>query len=335
MSPVRAMTLVSAAYNLGAMLGPISGGWIGERLGLRSVYLISAGIFSVSTVILFFLHSQPREAHDPAAPPESLWKNTRFISFLGIIFLAMFVMYLPQPLTPRFLQNERGLSLESIGLLGSIGNLGNTLLALALGTDRRPQRVPAGAGLGGSFLPVALEGHRAGLVCPGLLPAGWVPLDAFADLCPGPPADPSRPDGPGLWRGRDRQRAGGHAGAAAGGGAVYPGAWQGVLGERGFDRGDGGGVGNISPRRSGSRRTDGNHMPCRKVKMLEIVPLILGPVATNTYLIANSDTGEAAVIDPAWDGQYDCGRSQTAQLAHQPTLDHPRPLRPYRRQSGI
>lgn len=36
--------------------------------------------------------------------------------------------------------------------------------------------------------------------------------------------------------------------------------------------------------------------------MLEIVPLLLGPVATNTYLIADSDTGDAAVIDPAWDG---------------------------------
>ncbi len=133
LSPVRAMTLVSAAYNLGAVLGPITGGWIGEHLGLRSVYLVSACIFIVSTVILFFLRSQPREVHDPAAPPENLWKNTRFVSFLGIIFLAMFVMYLPQPLTPRFLQNERGLSLESIGLLGSIGSLGNTLLALVLG----------------------------------------------------------------------------------------------------------------------------------------------------------------------------------------------------------
>jgi hypothetical protein len=52
---------------------------------------------------------------------------------MAIVFLAMFVMYLPQPLTPRFLQNERGLSLESIGLLGSIGSLGNALLALMLG----------------------------------------------------------------------------------------------------------------------------------------------------------------------------------------------------------
>ena len=133
LSPVRVMTLVSAAYNLGAMLGPVSGGWIGERSGLRSVYLVAAGIFSISTVILLFLHPQKREIHDPAAPPEKLWKNTRFVSFLGIIFLAMFVMYLPQPLTPRFLQNERSLSLENIGLLGSIGNLGNSVLALVLG----------------------------------------------------------------------------------------------------------------------------------------------------------------------------------------------------------
>ena len=36
--------------------------------------------------------------------------------------------------------------------------------------------------------------------------------------------------------------------------------------------------------------------------MLEIIPLILGPVATNAYLIADSATREAAVIDPAWDG---------------------------------
>jgi hydroxyacylglutathione hydrolase len=36
--------------------------------------------------------------------------------------------------------------------------------------------------------------------------------------------------------------------------------------------------------------------------MLEIVPLTLGPAQTNAYLVADSDTKEAAVIDPAWDG---------------------------------
>jgi hydroxyacylglutathione hydrolase len=37
--------------------------------------------------------------------------------------------------------------------------------------------------------------------------------------------------------------------------------------------------------------------------MLEIAPLMLGKLATNTYLIADSDTHAAAVIDPAGDGQ--------------------------------
>lgn len=37
--------------------------------------------------------------------------------------------------------------------------------------------------------------------------------------------------------------------------------------------------------------------------MLEIVNFTLGPVETNAYLVADSETGQAAAIDPAWDGQ--------------------------------
>ena len=36
--------------------------------------------------------------------------------------------------------------------------------------------------------------------------------------------------------------------------------------------------------------------------MLEIVSFTLGPAQTNAYLVADSETKEAAVIDPAWDG---------------------------------
>ncbi len=36
--------------------------------------------------------------------------------------------------------------------------------------------------------------------------------------------------------------------------------------------------------------------------MLEIVAFTLGPAQTNAYLVADRDTGDAAVIDPAWDG---------------------------------
>jgi hydroxyacylglutathione hydrolase len=38
--------------------------------------------------------------------------------------------------------------------------------------------------------------------------------------------------------------------------------------------------------------------------MLEIVSYVLGMVETNTYLLADPASGEAAVIDPAWNGEW-------------------------------
>ncbi|MEW6093943.1 MAG: MBL fold metallo-hydrolase [Chloroflexota bacterium] len=44
--------------------------------------------------------------------------------------------------------------------------------------------------------------------------------------------------------------------------------------------------------------------------MLEIIRFVLGPVATNAYLIADTDTSDAAVIDPAWDGHIILAEAQ-------------------------
>jgi hydroxyacylglutathione hydrolase len=44
--------------------------------------------------------------------------------------------------------------------------------------------------------------------------------------------------------------------------------------------------------------------------MLEIVPFTLGPAQTNGYLIADPQTGEAAVIDPSWDGHIILAEAQ-------------------------
>jgi len=37
--------------------------------------------------------------------------------------------------------------------------------------------------------------------------------------------------------------------------------------------------------------------------MIEIAAFMLGPVETNVYLVADAQTAEAVVIDPAWDGE--------------------------------
>jgi glyoxylase-like metal-dependent hydrolase (beta-lactamase superfamily II) len=43
--------------------------------------------------------------------------------------------------------------------------------------------------------------------------------------------------------------------------------------------------------------------------MLELARFVLGPAQTNAYLIADADTREAAVIDPAWNGTVILGEA--------------------------
>ncbi len=80
-----------------------------------------------------FLKPQPRHQHEGAAQPLNLLANKRFLGLLAVVFIVMFATYLSQPLTARFLEQERGLSLESIGLLSSVNGLGNAIFNLFLG----------------------------------------------------------------------------------------------------------------------------------------------------------------------------------------------------------
>ncbi len=129
----RVLTLIFAFYNAGAILGPLLGGWIGDRFGLRSIYLFAAWSFVLSTLVILFIHPQPLEASPPGDGQNSSWLAPKYFAYLGIVFLAMFAITLPQPLSPNFLQNERGLSLGRIGQLGAVAGLGNVVLNLGLG----------------------------------------------------------------------------------------------------------------------------------------------------------------------------------------------------------
>ena len=126
-----ALALTSATYNLGMALGPVSGGWIAEHHGMNSSYLVAFGIFVISTLFMVLIQPQPIDKHDPAAPPPSLWRNARFISFVMVFVFAIFAMYLSQPLTPNFLKGVRHLSLTETGWVFSAGALGNSLLTFA------------------------------------------------------------------------------------------------------------------------------------------------------------------------------------------------------------
>jgi len=148
-SIARALTLITATFHYGMVLGPITGGWLGEIYGLRMVYYVAACIFVVSTIFILFIEKQPVDDHDPENPPVSIFKNRSFIAFLAVISFGFFFMFLPQPLTPNFLEGVRGLSLTQLGYIFGAGALGNAWISAQLG------KIGPGRGLIFSHIAVA------------------------------------------------------------------------------------------------------------------------------------------------------------------------------------
>jgi MFS family permease len=131
----RTITLISATFSIGSIIGPLLGGWFGDRYGLEMNFHIAAVFFVFSTLIIFFIRKQPVTSSVSTGQLAELRSllNRRYAIYLGLVFLIMFGLYLPQPLTPNFLQNQRDINLLQIGQLLSARGIGVVLLNLTLG----------------------------------------------------------------------------------------------------------------------------------------------------------------------------------------------------------
>jgi MFS transporter, DHA1 family, solute carrier family 18 (vesicular amine transporter), member 1/2 len=132
------LSLTTATFAMGMVLGPITGGWIGDQYGMRMSFFVAAVMFAFSNIFIFFIERQPIDHHNPESPPLNLMNNQRFVIMMGVLAFAIFSMYLSQPLTPNFLEGVRGLSLSEAGVIFTAGALGNSLLAVLL--SRVPPR---------------------------------------------------------------------------------------------------------------------------------------------------------------------------------------------------
>lgn len=131
----RALTLISAIFNFGAILGPVLGGWIGDKAGLQTNFQVAGTIFVFSSLMILFIRPQPVIPFT-AGSKQGRWQslvNEKIIRYAFVVFFVMFGMILPLPLSQNFLQNERGISLTQIGSLISARSFGIVILNLTLG----------------------------------------------------------------------------------------------------------------------------------------------------------------------------------------------------------
>lgn len=131
----RALTLMSASFSGGAVLGPLLGGWVAEQSGLQMNFRLAMFTFALSTMIIFTIRPQPVEgqAKESRQHLRVALMNGRYLRYVGLMFLVIFSLYLPQPLTQNFLQNERGVPFFVLGQLISARSVGVVVLNLLLG----------------------------------------------------------------------------------------------------------------------------------------------------------------------------------------------------------
>ncbi len=145
----RALTITAVAFNLGMIVGPKVGGMIATASGIKSIYPFSAGLFILSTIIILFAKkSAETESHAETQKHPKLLSNKKFFILLASIGITSFALYLPQPLTPNFLTNEAGISVNDLGTLGTIASLENVLIAMIFGGMKGPNGFLVGQILG-------------------------------------------------------------------------------------------------------------------------------------------------------------------------------------------
>jgi MFS family permease len=169
----RAVTFVSGSFQVGAIVGPVLGGWIGQTAGLSAVFGYSAGLFLVSTLIVL-LARRPvvEEGQESAAHAASPLANPRFLGLLAIIFLTIIALSTPQQLTSIYLQEVHNLSLQQIGITGTLAGIGTAMCMFALGSLPARAGMVAGQALLALFSLFMWRGQSAAVFYAGYLFVG-------------------------------------------------------------------------------------------------------------------------------------------------------------------
>ncbi len=130
----RALTFRVAAFQVGAIIGPVLGGWIANTAGLSIVFRYSAGLFLASTLVMSLAGRPLVLVHQEASIHlVSPIANPRFLGLLAVVFFTIIAISVPQQLTSLYLQNVHHLSIQQIGTMGTIASIGTAVIMFSLG----------------------------------------------------------------------------------------------------------------------------------------------------------------------------------------------------------
>lgn len=179
-SAQRAISFVAGSFQVGGMIGPMLGGWIGQTAGLSMVFRYSTGLFLVATVIAFLARrpvAQQEEEGERGKPPlANPLTNPRVWGLLVILFLTILAFSMPQQFTSVYLQDVHHLSLQQIGLTGTFAGVGGAVILFTLGSVPTLTGMIASQAFLGLFCIFLWRGQSAAVFYTGYLFVGGYPL---------------------------------------------------------------------------------------------------------------------------------------------------------------
>lgn len=140
----RAITTLNAGFWGGLIFAPSLGGWLSRMVGLRPVFGLAAIWFVMSTFAATRTKPLPPVERQPDTPGYAqLFRQRWLVVALLMIGLAFAAVALTSPTGPapaQFLDDERGLASDVIGVLGSLNAASIVVLSIWLGRGDKPLR---------------------------------------------------------------------------------------------------------------------------------------------------------------------------------------------------
>ena len=122
-----------ASFPLALVFSPLVGSALLTLVSVRQIFLLTFLFFTVSTLILFLMRSQPPIRDQAQALKLEVPKSRREKSILFYLAGAAIAYSVTVPFVPLYLQDITGLSVQVIQLLGAAQALGTTLFGIYLG----------------------------------------------------------------------------------------------------------------------------------------------------------------------------------------------------------
>jgi MFS family permease len=122
-----------ASFPLGLVFSPIVGSALVTLISVRQIFLLTFVFFTISTLFLFFIKSQPPLMKNPQTPRLEVPRSRREGTLLLYLVGAALAYSVTIPFIPLYLQDAIGLQPSVIQLLGAAQSLGAAVFGIILG----------------------------------------------------------------------------------------------------------------------------------------------------------------------------------------------------------